>query len=230
MNFLDICRNVAERCSITGTVAGTVGQTGDHARVVRKVNEAWMEIQGASDLWRFMRQRFQFNTVANKADYPVSLVTENIKAGGLPYIRRYLFDTRSVACWPVGNKAGRTFLGLWDFHDYEDAFVYGVTQPGAPSVFSVDEDNTIWLGSVPNDVYTISGTLQLAATPLVSPNDVPLMPEEHHSLIEHLATMKIAMDDNLPEVFSGAQMAYTPAYQLLERAQKDQYEFGGPLA
>lgn len=230
MNFLEICRNVAQRCSVTGTLAGTVNQSGDHARVIAKVNEAWLEIQGASDVWRFMRQRFQFDTVAGKAGYPVPLVTEAIKAGGLPYIRRYLTETHSVACWPVGRKAQRTFLGEWDFPSYEDAFVYADAQAGAPSVFAIDEDNTVWLGAVPDAVYTVAGTLQLAATPLVAPTDVPGFPAEHHGAIEQLAAMKLAMDDNLPEVYGGALAAYTPAMALLARTQKDQPQWGGPLA
>lgn len=230
MTFLELCRNVAGRCFITGTVAGTVNQTGDHKRVIDKVNEAWMEIQGASDLWRFMRHRFSFDTVAGKADYTVPLVTESIKAGGLPYIRRYLFETKSVACWPQGQRAARTFLGEWDFSDYEDAFVYAETQLGPPSIIAVDEDNTLWLGSIPNAIYTVSGTLQLAATPLTQPNETPLLPTELHSAIEHLAVMKLATDDNLPEVWSSASQAYDAVTKLMDRTQKDQIQWGGPLA
>ena len=230
MTFLELCRNVAPRCSVTGTIAGTVGQSGDHGRVVDKVNEAWLEIQGMSDVWRFMRQRFSFDTVIGKADYTVPLVTESIKAGGLESIRRYLFETNSVACWPQGNRAGRTFLGQWDFADFEDAYVYADTQPGAPSVFAVDEDNTIWLGATPDAIYTISGKLQLAATAMAAPADVPGMPAEHHLAIAHLATMKLAADDNLPEVYGGASAAFDASFGLMSRTLKDQLVWGGPLA
>lgn len=230
MNFLDLCRNVAARCSVSGAIAGTVNQAGDHARVIAKVNEAWLEIQGASDVWRFMRQRFQFDTVAGKADYPVPLVTEGIKPGGLSHIRRYLTETHSVACWPAGRRASRTFLGEWDFPSYEDAYVYAEPQGGAPSLFAIDEDNTLWLGAVPDAVYTVAGTLQLAALSMVGPSDAPGLPAEHHGVVEHLATMKLALDDNLPEVYSGALAAYAPAMALLNRTQKDQPVWGGPLA
>ena len=230
MNFLELCRNVAGRCSVSGVIADTVNQTGKFATVVDKVNEAWLEIQQSSDIWRFMRARFVFDTVANKPDYSVPLVTEAIKAGGLSSIRRYMLEDNSVACWPKNQRAARTFLGEWPFSDYEDAYIYADSQPGPPSIFAVDEDNTIWLGSIPNGVYTISGKLQLAATSLVAATDVPGMPEEHHLLIAHLATMKLAADDNLPEVYGGAEAAYKAGFKVLDRTQKDQLDWGGPLA
>lgn len=230
MTFLELCRNVASRCSVTGVIADTVDQTGKFAVVVAKVSEAWLEIQKESDVWRFMRQRFQFDTVAGKPDYTVPLVTAGIKTGGLTSIRRYLFDNNSVACWPKNQRSARTFLGEWPFSDYEDAFIYADTQPGAPSIFSVDEDNTIWLGSIPNGVFTISGKLQLAATPLVNADDVPGMPEEHHMAVAHLAAMKLAAEDNLVEVYGIAEVSYKAAFRALDRTQKDQIEWGGPLA
>lgn len=230
MNFLEICRLVADRCNVSGVIAGTVDQTGDHARVVRRVNDAWLEIQQSSDIWRFMRKRFEFNTVAGKPNYTVPLVTESIKAGGLSQIRRYMFETRSAACWPLGNKAGRTFLGVWEFSDYEDAFIFGVTQPGAPSVLAVDESDTIWLGSIPDGIYTISGTVQLAASLLVASTDVPVMPEEFHMAIVYLAAMKISANDNLPEVYSEAEAGYKQVWGALERTEKEPITWGDPLA
>jgi hypothetical protein len=223
MNFLDICKNVAPRCFVTGRIASVVNQSGDFARVVDAVNEALLEILQMSDSWRFMRAGFEFTTEAGRANYPATLVT-----GGRP-VREYRFNDREVGVRPPGQQS-YTPLGVWDFSDYELSFVFGSMPAGIPSVIAVGDDSQLWLGATPDRACSIRGTFTRAAAGMAENTDVPPLPSEYHMLIAHLACMKLAAGDNMSEVYTSAQLSYRSMMRAMRRTQLDQYTLCGPLA
>lgn len=223
MTFLDICKAVAARCFVTGRIASVKDQTGDALRVVNKVNEALVEILQVSDDWKFMRATFAFDTVIGQPNYAVAAVT-NGRA-----LRSYRFHDRDVGVRQPGQQ-GFTPMGVWDYEDYELAYIFGVSAPGVPSIVAVGDDKQLWLGATPDRVCNVRGTFMLAPSRMVENTDTPPMPEEYHSAVEHFAVMKFAAEDNLSEVYTSAAVAYAPVLQAMRRTQLEEFHFCGPLA
>lgn len=226
MNFLDICKRIAERTNVSGTVVSTVGQTGEHARVVRLANEAWLDIQQASEDWRWMRKQFSFPTVSGQGTYSVNEVT------GVAEIRKYRTGDRSVRCWDVtrGTQDAQ-FLAEWDYESYEDSYIYGAQNSGRPTIFAVRDDNALCLGNVPGDAaHQVAGWYQAAASDLTGNDATPGMPSEFHMLIVFRAMMKFGAGDNAPEVFTEGKSGYDTMLSAMKRTQLDSVTWGGPLA
>ena len=70
MNYLDLCKRLAQESGISGAgPATTVSQTGQLKRVVDWTSQAWQDIQKMRTDWLFMSKEFTFNTVAATRDY-----------------------------------------------------------------------------------------------------------------------------------------------------------------
>lgn len=225
--FAQLVTAVAQRC-LVGDVTDVLGQAGDAARVVRNVRDAWTEIQQLSDDWLWMRSQFSFATVAGQAAYAPAYAT-GVVGGG---VRKWRSHEQSFRVYTTAlARRDECFLVEWDWASYEDTYGFGAPVQGKPSVFAIRNDKSIALGSVPSDAaLTVRGWYQRESQILADSSDEPAMPSEYHTLIEHLATMKYAVGDNAPELFSEAQSNYNTMLANLKRTQLPEMTFGGPLA
>lgn len=68
--FLQLAQKLRQETTDSGTGPSTVtGQTGELARFVSWIADAWQEIQSEREDWLFARKSFTVNTVAADADY-----------------------------------------------------------------------------------------------------------------------------------------------------------------
>jgi len=72
MNFLQLVNQLRVECGVSGpplsTVAGQLAGS-ENARMVSWIQNAWNDIQTSKEDWLFLREPFQFNTVALQQIY-----------------------------------------------------------------------------------------------------------------------------------------------------------------
>ena len=91
MDFRDLCQKTTMRCSIgdaDGSIpTSVVGQTGELARVVDWVQDAWNDIQTKHNTWQWMRSKFTVNTVADQQAYAPTVCTDTVHGGTITMAR-----------------------------------------------------------------------------------------------------------------------------------------------
>lgn len=222
--FLQLCQLTREKCGISGSGPATVtNQSGEMLRIVNWVQESWLELQGYSPDWGWMRGEFDFNTIASQQSYAPS-------AAGLTDFLRWHTDTLRVYRASTGI-ADEQFLVEWDYKVFRDTYQYSTQIPSRPTVFAIHPQNkAILLGSIPDDVYTVRGEYQRAPRPFTAGTDVPALPEQYHMLIVYGAMKKYAFFENAPEVAVGADSMYDSLFTQLAREELPQLDLGAPFA
>ncbi len=228
MNFLALCQIVREKCGISGTgTASVTNQTGEMLRIVNWVNEAWEDIQNWNENWNWMRQDFAMQTVPGQRFYAASSIA--------PDHARWHLD--SLRCYKTAaGQKNEQFLAYLSYGDFRNTYMLGGmnTMAGWPHLFSErPRDKALFLGPLPDDVYTVYGEYQTGASRLAANTDLPGMgafPDEFHMLIVHRAVMKYAEYEGAGPLYGAAQANFKQLMHGLEKSQLDHIELGSALA
>ncbi len=225
MNLLQLCETTIERCGITlsGPLTTAENQSGEILQVVNWVKQSWLEVQLAQSNWDWMNADFSFQTEAGKQEYLVSEANATNFSKWLP-------DTFRIYKASIG-KGDDTFLEEDSWQSFRDLYMFGVQQPNKPSVFAIRRRNkSLCMGPIPDDIYTVYGEYQKAATALVEDEDIPGMPQDYHMLIVHAARMKYAAFENAPEVWAEASKDFDWNMNKLVELNLSEIGLGSPLA
>ncbi len=222
--FLQLCQLTREKCGISGTgPASVTSQSGEMARVVNWVQEAWIELQQRNRDWDWMRAEFCLATEQYRQDYAPSTAS-------LTDFSRWHGETFR-AYKDVYGVADQQWLVEWDYESFRNTYMYATQTPGRPTVFAVrPRDKALLFGSIPDDVYEIRGEYQKAPRPFLSGTDIPSLPEEFHMLIVYGAMKKYAFYENAPEVAISADRMYDAMLNGLLMNQSPAFCLGGALA
>ncbi len=216
----------------TALMSGVVGGTGlpvsvlnqtsaDLQRIILWVRDAWVEIQTAEHGWLFLRRRFSASTTGGTAEYTPTalgiadfgrwLMSDDRRAGGYGDCLT-LYRTATG----VSDEAPLTIV---DWEAFERRWRRGSQVQGRPLEAAIAPDNALWLGPVPDAVYTLQGPYERTAQVLAANADTPLCPARFHDVISYLACMKLAAFDEAGMAFAGAQAQYRPLLAALKRDQ-----------
>lgn len=222
--FLQLCQLTREKCGISGGgPAAVANQSGENARIVNWVQESWLELQGYSPDWGWMRADFDLETIAGQQAYAPS-------AAGIIDFLRWHTDTLRVYRTADG-VADEQFLVEWDYGVFRDVYQYSTQTPSRPTVFAVHpRDKSILLGPIPDGAYTVRGEYQRAPRPFTAGTDTPSLPEQYHMLIVYGAMKRYAFYENAPEVAVGAESMYRALFSQLVREELPDVEMGMPFA
>jgi hypothetical protein len=222
--FLQLCQLTREKCGISGSgPTSVVGQTGEFGRIVNWVQESWLELQGYSPDWGWMRGDFAVNTVAGQQTYTPA-------SASLGDFLRWHRDTLRIYRTSIG-VADEQFIVEWDYQVFRDVYQYSSQTNSRPTVFAVHPNSkAILLGAIPDDVYTVRGEYQRAPRPLNSATDIPSLPEQHHMLIVYGAVRRYAFYENAPEVAVGAETMYETLFSQLAREELPDVTLGDAFA
>lgn len=224
MNFLELAKKLRQECGVAGTgPTTTVGQTGQAKQLVDWINDAWLEIQGMHDNWDFMRGDFSFSTTAAVGDYSPA-------DAGLTDHRYWYRDTLRVYLAASG-VADEQYLVEWGYSSFRDTYRFGMQTTGRPVVFAVKpKDSALMFGSIPNDVYTVTGEYQRAPSSMTSDTDVPTIPAHLHMVIVYKAMEHYGIYEAAPEVQARGQIKGKALMAQLEREQLPEITLGAALA
>ena len=234
--YLQLCQDTQRECRITGTSIGTVtGNTGQLERVVYWVKDSWTEIQQRYGSWRWMRSTFTVNTVISTDKYASTACTDD---------RLAVTINRFSHWWPTDYQGYSNFksqltssgvgsqrwLIYLDWSDFRAIYRIGTQTPGQPAHFTIDPQNNIVLGPVPNAIYTITGEYQLSPQILAANADVPEMPSQFHQIIVFKAMTKYGAGTSAPEVSGRGISEGNSMMRALEINQMISVQMAGPLA
>lgn len=236
MTFLQLCQRVCLECAIGDAdgsePTGVTNQIGELARVVAWVQTAWEEIQTASESWRWMRSRFSVNTVADIDTYAPDDCTDSRLSAPINRFSSWrVNDPRNPprAYLTSGGVGGQYFLGYLSWDDFCATYRIGTLTTGMPVHITMDPQNNLVLGPIPDGVYTIVGEYQMAPQPLAADADEPEMPAQFHMLIVYDAMSKYAGYEVAQEVEARAVKYGGPLRYRLERNQLPAFRTGRPL-
>jgi len=222
LNYLQLCqRMVRESGGLSGSGPSAVtGQVGEYANVVDWIASAWLDIQREyRSAWRWMHQSFTLTISSGDAVYTAS-------DAGLTDLR--VWDVHSIKMYQSG-VADEFFLDYLPYDQFRATYLVGTQSTGRPQHFTVQPDNSLRFGWVPDGTYYVSGQYWQTPVTLAANTDTPGMPSHFHDMIWQLALMKYAVSDAVGEIYAGMQTSYNMLHGELVNDQLPDMTQAEPL-
>jgi hypothetical protein len=222
MNFVDLVENLRVECGVSGSPIITVQSlSGELLRLKNWISDSWSAIQLKHQDWHFLRSNFSFVTTAGKQSYTPT-------EAGVPTLDVH----NQASVWMYSNALGLSDqmpLGRMEWEHFRTMYLRGVQNPMRPICFSINPDKSLWLGSVPDGAYTITGECWLEPVKLSADLDTPAMPAKFHKLIVLEAMKRYAGYEAANEVMARAITEGKPLWSDLEIQQLPQVTVAGGL-
>lgn len=235
--FLEICQTLRAEADIPGdgTPSDTANQVGDLADCVRWVQQSHRDIQIANGgLWRWLHRDFTIQTVASTRSYAYTAAVDTLTAVAISRFNRWDLRLPRPDCPRIyltsGGVAGERELVFLPYADYRRLFLFGPQNNQPPVYISIDDQDNIVLGPVPDAVYTVSGRYFRGPQVLATNSEVPEMPGQYHDLIWIRALEKYAYKNVSQESLSRFGADDRRLYRGLMSAQLPSINIGVPLA
>lgn len=232
MDFLSLCKRVAQESGVfpgTDTPASVTGQSGRTLKLINWTAEAWTDIQRRRPTWRWMRDEFEVQTIAATQRYTAAawnltrwadwLRTDQDLEDGFSLYRTSI---------GAGDEAAISYMPWDEFYRY---FLRGTYEAQRPQVFSVDDAGRIVFHPTPDAAYTFRGRYWKTPQVLAANADTPEAPERFHMAIVWRALLYLAQHDEGVEQAPNWNLDYMRLLGDLELSQLPQPRIGsGPLA
>jgi hypothetical protein len=237
VNYLQLVQALGVEGGIAGSISTTSGLTGEAARLLGWINQAWNELQTARPDWKFMRSSVllgagaSFTTVGGTAYYTlgtgpgtVGVAAANFGSWAIDSFRNYATAagfTNEIPMEPIG------------FEDWRDAYMLGANRnvQTRPVVVAIGPSMEVCLGPPPNALYTVTGDYFIAPTAMAADGDTPTgLPARYHMLIVYKALLKYGGYEAAPEVLARARSEYATLYDELEALYAPRIGIGGAFA
>jgi len=207
MTFLQLCQRLVLESGIADSGPASVeNQTGDMARMVNWINDAWVELQSRRTDWGWMW----------------GLYSGVLSIGGTTMTLPDYVETVSRVVVD-GSR-----LSEMDYDDF--AVTYSGFNPGRPSVYTVRPDGVIAWNAEVDDTYSITFDYYRKPAKFSSGSDSPGMPERYHMAIVYRALKEYAQFDEAPELERKAMVNYEQMLADLARDQRPRVELPGAIA
>lgn len=227
MNYLQIIQRTARECGIAGVGPLTaLGQTGEAARLVGWVQDAWTDIQTAHQDWEWMRLGASFQTVAGQAVYtPLQC---GIPAGTFAMWVRDDFRNYLTA----GGINGEMEMDYTQYASWRQSYDLGSLKAvrTRPMVVAVTPAKALALGPYPDAGYTVTGDYYTAPVLLTADADTPAMPAAFHMAVVWKACMSYGAFESAVEVYSRGETEFGKLMLRMTTDNLDEMVFPGALA
>jgi hypothetical protein len=236
MTFLELCQMTAQQ---SGTIKGVkpttvLGQVDRLKQIVDYVREAYIDIQNAHRMWRWLQSRFIGETVPGQRFYIPTAFTDEVDE--VPVTRFSQWGFRQASD-DVGLSSYKTSIGeaeegalrWFDVDRFYESQARGTQTPGPPQIYSIDNRNRLTISPLPDDVYTLRGKYRKSAQYLLNDGDIPEMPTDFHTLIKDAALVYLEGFDEGPRI-PLYRLRQLPNFSMLEAQQLPKVLWGAPLA
>lgn len=231
MTFLELAQKLVQEADMNGNGPTTVvGQTGDYGKAVRWINQSYMDIQLLHDDWNFMWAEFTKTLTAGVNTYTAREMTHDTPASRFDVAR---FNLESFRYYPVSAGVnGENFSTYWPYHSFRDQYLFGPSRnaSGVPSDFTVAPNKNVIFWQSPSVPYVINGLCYRAATEMSADSDEPILPEEFRMMIVWWALSKYAGFEESAPVFQNALTQISRIRNKMERQERPEICWDGPLA
>lgn len=209
MTFLELCQTLRREVGAAGTGPANVeGQTGEYARLIEWVRNAWLRIQERHERWRFAwaEGTLEVEPAFREYDLPAEVAV-------VDYDALYL---------------GETKLTVVDWRQFREDF----REPSGAQIrrVSFSPDGKLRLEAFPTATGVVSFEYWREPQRLQSNNDTPRCPEPYQLAIVYAAMVQYGLYENAPEVVQQAQANYAGVYQELVNRELPAVHIQGPLA
>lgn len=222
--YLELCSDLRQESTDSGSGPTAVtGQSGELARFVKWVKDAWTELQNEHDDWRWMQKYFSVSTVSGTGAYAYDAtgLTDTVSLAAITRFSRWHTKPHDFKCYlSSGGVGGEYFLQWMNWEDFKLLYRKGTQTNGRPVHVSVDETNKFVLGPIPNAVYVVSGGYTIGPQILAANSDTPEMPSRFHSLIVYRAMIKYGFNSVAPEALQRASIEGGRLHSALVRDQR----------
>ncbi len=127
-------------------------------------------------------------------------------------------DKDSFTCYdPDIGEAGEWRLTYVDYEVFRSRFDLGVVTPGRPSYITQTHTGDLRLYPTPDTDYRVQFEYYRKAQTLAANTDIPLIPEEYHTMIVNRALVNYAIFENATIEYQGYEKEYLQQLANLER-------------
>lgn len=230
--YLQLCSDLRQESTDSGTGPSAVtGQSGELARFVKWVKDAWTELQQEHDDWLWMRRSFTVNTVASDGEYSYTDCTDTTTSAAISRFARWYRGRYDWKCYlQSAGVSGEYFLRWLDWDEFKQQYRFGSQTDGQPIHVSMDPSQKFVLGPKPSAVYVVSGDYQMGPQILAADGDTPEMPSRFHSLIVYRAMIKYGFNSVAPEALQRATLEGGRLHAALVRDQRPRVSASVSLA
>ena len=227
--YLQLAVLLRQKALDSGTgPSGVTGQTGQLARLVQWIPDAWEEMQKEHDDWLWMRRSFTVQTVASDGEYAYTDCTDATTSAVIARFSHWYKDW--FQCYLTSSGVGAEYRLKWvEWDAFKSRYHFGAQNDGPPEHVSVNPARSFVLGPEPDAIYTVTGDFQLAPQVLAANGDTPEFPSEFHRLIVYEALMKYGLNSVAPEKISSAQIESRSLRSALTRQQRPKIRLGCSL-
>lgn len=225
--YVQITDSLKTECGVSGARLTTlVNQVTEINRLAGWVNQAWMDIQEIHEDWFFLRQSFTFNTATGQQSYTPTQAGIAV-APGLGTWKR---DSVRIYSTSVG-VSNEMMMPYLDYDSFRDLWQYASMRniQTRPTVFTIDPQFNLLMGSTPDSIYTVNGEYFQAPSMMAADTDVPVMPARWHNLIVYRAMQHYGLYEAAPEVLQRGQIEFSKMLSRLQTQQLPVMTFGDPL-
>ncbi|GAB2799088.1 hypothetical protein GCM10027040_27650 [Halomonas shantousis] len=209
MTFLELCQRLRREVGAAGNGPSNIaGQSGEYARLIGWVRDAWAELQAERRDWRFDWAQGGVDVVHDFREYLLPDDFDRWDAGTL----RLQGKTLQVVSWAVFRERYREPAGQ------------------GPRHVAIAPDGILHLDDYPATSGEI--TFEYWRTPQVleSNTDTPRLPERYHMLVVYRAMLQYGLYENAPEVVQQAGINAARLLSQMELSELPTLSFAGPLA
>ena len=201
MNFLELVQDLRRETGTAGNGPATVeGQTGDYARLVNWIAQAYVEIQNKWTDWKFLWKESSLSVGPAVSGNPIYSLAADC-------------STLSEDTLRIGDDE----LEFVPYDDYAKArSLFEGSGSGQPYQYTIRPDGRIRLFPSPDAAYTISYEYHRSAFRLASNTDVPAFKSEHDEAIIWRAKMYWAEFEEAREQYQTALTNFNLAMLRLE--------------
>lgn len=191
MTYLELCQKLSAESGIMSglKVPLTVNsQSGTLKNIVGWTADAWNDVQGLSQDWRWMRGEYEREILPGLRSYsPASM--------GAARHAKWI-TTSSVTVSSPDDATGReTFLKYVPWGTFRSHRLVGTSRyvSRIPVEWSIDPQDQFVMWPMPEAAYVIRGEYQKSAQTLLMDSDIPELPLGHHDLIWKSALVILAV-------------------------------------
>ena len=236
MTFLELVQMTARQ---SGTIQGVkpvtvTGQVDRLRQIVEFVREAYLDIQNAHRMWRWLQSTFTGQTAIGDRHYQGTNFTDEIAGTPISRFSQWGFmgdgsDLGLSMYLTASGVAEEGPLRWLDTNSFYETQMRGTQTPGKPIFYSLTADDQLVLSPLPDAVYTLRGRYRKSSQILTDDADVPELPVQFHSIIKDAALCYVEAFDEGPRI-PVYRLRMLPNWSMLEHHQLPKMTWGAPLA
>ena len=194
-NFLELCQKVHERSGMAAgsRPTGVTGQSQYAAKIVNWTNEAWYDLQGLHETWRFMRTEITKTLTINTSLFDITAAPFSLTDFG-----RWDLDSFVV------NTVGETDKSrvYWkEYDEFKSLYELTTFTAGCPTGWAQPTTNQIQFNALMLKAYEFHARYWRMPSNMAVDADIPTgLPKRFYMMIVWDALKKLAIDRGTNEL------------------------------